>query len=119
MQKEIFFQNVNVTNPFWLVLLFKLCETEAETRLHFQVLSFINSLSIFFLYTHTAIIEHVRDGCMVRAQLLPDYYLVTVMLSGIKVSFNPSLCNAMNKRNPISFSRNLETNISQNSSVSY
>ncbi|ROI15499.1 Staphylococcal nuclease domain-containing protein 1 [Anabarilius grahami] len=31
-----------------------------------------------------AIIEHVRDGCMVRALLLPDYYLVTVMLSGVK-----------------------------------
>ncbi|XP_053572302.1 staphylococcal nuclease domain-containing protein 1 [Bombina bombina] len=31
-----------------------------------------------------AIIEHVRDGCVVRALLLPDYYLVTVMLSGIK-----------------------------------
>lgn len=33
-----------------------------------------------------AIIEHVRDGSVVRALLLPDYYLVTVMLSGIKVS---------------------------------
>ncbi|VTJ70242.1 Hypothetical predicted protein, partial [Marmota monax] len=32
-----------------------------------------------------AIIEHVRDGSVVRALLLPDYYLVTVMLSGIKV----------------------------------
>ncbi|KAG1953289.1 ribonuclease TUDOR [Pimephales promelas] len=31
-----------------------------------------------------AIIEHVRDGCMVRALLLPDHYLVTVMLSGVK-----------------------------------
>uniref|UniRef100_A0ABM5GLB7 Staphylococcal nuclease domain-containing protein n=1 Tax=Pogona vitticeps TaxID=103695 RepID=A0ABM5GLB7_9SAUR len=31
-----------------------------------------------------AIIEHVRDGSVVRALLLPDYYLVTVMLSGIK-----------------------------------
>lgn len=33
-----------------------------------------------------AIIEHVRDGSVVRALLLPDYYLVTVMLSGIKVT---------------------------------
>lgn len=32
-----------------------------------------------------AIIEHVRDGSVVRALLLPDYYLVTVMLSGVKV----------------------------------
>lgn len=31
-----------------------------------------------------AIIEHVRDGCMVRALLLPDHYLVTVLLSGVK-----------------------------------
>ncbi|KAG9489774.1 hypothetical protein GDO78_005619 [Eleutherodactylus coqui] len=31
-----------------------------------------------------AIIEHVRDGSVVRALLLPDYYIVTVMLSGIK-----------------------------------
>ncbi|XP_063304417.1 staphylococcal nuclease domain-containing protein 1 [Pelobates fuscus] len=31
-----------------------------------------------------AVIEHVRDGSVVRALLLPDYYLVTVMLSGIK-----------------------------------
>uniref|UniRef100_A0A6Q2YV32 Staphylococcal nuclease domain-containing protein n=1 Tax=Esox lucius TaxID=8010 RepID=A0A6Q2YV32_ESOLU len=31
-----------------------------------------------------AVIEHVRDGSMVRALLLPDCYLVTVMLSGIK-----------------------------------
>lgn len=34
----------------------------------------------------SAIIEHVRDGSVVRALLLPDYYLVTVMLSGIKVT---------------------------------
>ncbi|KPP78908.1 hypothetical protein Z043_101553, partial [Scleropages formosus] len=34
-----------------------------------------------------AIIEHVRDGSVVRALLLPDYYLVTVMLSGIKAKF--------------------------------
>lgn len=39
------------------------------------------------LFLFAAIIEHVRDGSMVRALLLPDYYLVTVMLSGIKVSF--------------------------------
>uniref|UniRef100_A0A671Z3U9 Staphylococcal nuclease domain-containing protein n=1 Tax=Sparus aurata TaxID=8175 RepID=A0A671Z3U9_SPAAU len=31
-----------------------------------------------------AIIEHVRDGSVVRALLLPDHYLVTVMLSGVK-----------------------------------
>lgn len=37
------------------------------------------------LFCHPAIIEHVRDGSVVRALLLPDHYLVTVMLSGIKV----------------------------------
>uniref|UniRef100_A0A8C5A5T7 Staphylococcal nuclease domain-containing protein n=1 Tax=Gadus morhua TaxID=8049 RepID=A0A8C5A5T7_GADMO len=31
-----------------------------------------------------AIIEHVRDGSVVRALLLPDHYLVTIMLSGVK-----------------------------------
>lgn len=30
-------------------------------------------------------IEHVRDGCTVRAFLLPNFEYVTVMLSGIKV----------------------------------
>lgn len=40
------------------------------------------------VWSHSAaIIEHVRDGSVVRALLLPDYYLVTVMLSGIKVRF--------------------------------
>ena len=29
-------------------------------------------------------IEHVRDGCTVRAFLLPDFKYVTVMLAGIK-----------------------------------
>ena len=32
-----------------------------------------------------AVIEHVRDGCTVRAFLLPSFHHVTVMLSGIKV----------------------------------
>lgn len=31
-----------------------------------------------------AIIEHVRDGSTVRALLLPDYYYVTLMISGIR-----------------------------------
>lgn len=29
-------------------------------------------------------IEHVRDGCTVRAFLLPDFQYVTIMLAGIK-----------------------------------
>ncbi|XP_001635744.2 staphylococcal nuclease domain-containing protein 1 [Nematostella vectensis] len=42
-----------------------------------------------FLDTHTgkeipAIVEHVRDGCTVRLFLLPEFYHITVMLSGIK-----------------------------------
>ena len=36
------------------------------------------------LFYHSAIIEHVRDGSVVRALLLPGHHLVTVMLSGIK-----------------------------------
>ncbi|KAK2184568.1 hypothetical protein NP493_260g03038 [Ridgeia piscesae] len=31
-----------------------------------------------------AVIEHVRDGCTVRAFVLPSYHYITVMLSGIK-----------------------------------
>lgn len=33
-----------------------------------------------------AIIEHVRDGSTVRAFLLPDFYQITLMISGIRVS---------------------------------
>lgn len=32
-----------------------------------------------------AIIEHVRDGSTVRAFLLPDFYHITLMISGIRV----------------------------------
>jgi len=48
-----------------------------------------------------AVIEHVRDGCTVRAFLLPAFQYVTVMLSGIKVClhaftyfchFRPFIC---------------------------
>ena len=38
-----------------------------------------------------AIIENVRDGSTVRAFLLPDFYHVTVMMSGMRVIFK-SLC---------------------------
>jgi hypothetical protein len=33
-----------------------------------------------------AVIEHVRDGSTVRAFLLPDFYNITLMICGIKVS---------------------------------
>ncbi len=33
-----------------------------------------------------AVIEHVRDGTTVRAFLLPDFYHVTLMMSGVRVS---------------------------------
>ena len=33
-----------------------------------------------------AVIENVRDGSTVRAFLLPDYYHVTLMMSGVKVN---------------------------------
>jgi len=35
-----------------------------------------------------AVIEHVRDGCTVRAFLLPNFDYVTVMLAGIKCPMN-------------------------------
>ena len=34
-----------------------------------------------------AVIEHVRDGCTVRAFLLPDFIYITLMLSGVKVKY--------------------------------
>jgi hypothetical protein len=45
-----------------------------------------------------AVIEHVRDGSTVRAFLLPDFYHVTLMLSGIRVSAvsTCSKCLALN-----------------------
>lgn len=33
-----------------------------------------------------AVIEHVRDGSTLRAFLLPDFYHITLMISGIRVS---------------------------------
>ena len=34
-----------------------------------------------------AVIEHVRDGSTVRALLLPEYQHITLMISGIRVSY--------------------------------
>lgn len=36
-----------------------------------------------------AVIEHVRDGSTVHAFLLPDFYRITLMISGIRVSTIP------------------------------
>jgi staphylococcal nuclease domain-containing protein 1 len=36
-------------------------------------------------YVSVAVIEQVRDGCTVRAFLLPSFNYVTVMFSGVKV----------------------------------
>lgn len=36
-----------------------------------------------------AVIEHVRDGSTVHAFLLPDFYRITLMISGIRVSTAP------------------------------
>lgn len=33
-----------------------------------------------------AVVEHVRDGSTIRAFLLPDFYHITLMVSGIRVS---------------------------------
>lgn len=34
-----------------------------------------------------AVIEQVRDGSTVRAFLLPDFYYITLVMSGVKVNF--------------------------------
>ena len=45
-----------------------------------------------------AVIENVRDGSTVRAFLLPDYYHVTLMMSGVKV--NEYSCKNVKKKSP-------------------
>jgi staphylococcal nuclease domain-containing protein 1 len=35
-----------------------------------------------------AVVEHVRDGSTIRAFLLPDFYHITLMISGIRVSIS-------------------------------
>ena len=45
----------------------------------------LNYVEAAVYYRFSAVIEHVRDGCTVRAFLLPSFHHVTVMLSGIKV----------------------------------
>ncbi len=50
------------------------------------------------LFLLTAVIEHVRDGSIVRAILLPSYTTVTVAMSGIKVrSVNRYCSNVWNQ----------------------
>jgi hypothetical protein len=39
-----------------------------------------------------AVIEHVRDGSSVRVFLLPDFYHIMLMISGIKVSIIAECC---------------------------
>lgn len=34
-----------------------------------------------------AVVEHVRDGSTIRAFLLPDFYHITLMVSGIRVNY--------------------------------
>ena len=38
-----------------------------------------------------AVIEHVRDGTTIRAFLLPDFYHVTLMMSGVRVRISARL----------------------------
>ena len=37
-------------------------------------------------YFMIAVIEHVRDGCTLRAMVVPSFEMLTVAMSGIKVS---------------------------------
>jgi staphylococcal nuclease domain-containing protein 1 len=40
-----------------------------------------------------AVVENVRDGSTVRVLLLPDFYHITLMISGIKVSIIVDCCH--------------------------
>lgn len=61
-------------------------ELDVSLVIVIQPLSLPQTLLTFCPFLPPAIIEHVRDGSVVRALLLPDHYLVTVMLSGVKVT---------------------------------
>ena len=41
-----------------------------------------------------AVVEHVRDGSTVRAFLLPDFYHITLMVSGVRVIINMTFLKA-------------------------
>ena len=45
-------------------------------------------INLILLKSLQAVIEHVRGGSTVRAFLLPDFYHVTLMMSGVRVSTN-------------------------------
>lgn len=59
-----------------------------------------------------AIIEHVRDGSTVRAFLLPDFYYITLMISGIRVSRSMSHFRARGEHNLYKLQPQLIMNIS-------
>ena len=67
-------------NPRLLVDSYKQTPIDGKKEIDLNVaLSTLKGLFIL------AVVEHVRDGCTVRAFLLPSFEYVTVMLSGIKV----------------------------------
>ena len=62
-----------------------------------------------FLFNFIAVIEHVRDGCTVRAFLLPDFYHVTIMITGIKVCWSQELiCAVHNLQSDVGSPQNLK-----------
>ncbi|XP_076445232.1 staphylococcal nuclease domain-containing protein 1-like isoform X2 [Babylonia areolata] len=61
----------------------------AEASTHVRNITWIIENPRHFVDSHhskpvDAVIEHVRDGCTVRAFLLPSFDYVTIMLSGVK-----------------------------------
>ena len=67
-------------NPRLLVDSYKQTPIDGKKEIDLNVaLSTLKGLFIL------AVVEHVRDGCTVRAFLLPSFEYVSVMLSGIKV----------------------------------
>ncbi|KAH9499055.1 nuclease domain-containing protein [Bulinus truncatus] len=66
---------------------------EGEASKHVRDIKWIIENPRHFVDSHhnkpiDAVIEHVRDGCTVRAFLLPTFEYVTVMLAGIKCPMN-------------------------------
>lgn len=63
--------------------------SDDESRKHIRDIKWIvdnprNFVDSLKQKPQSAIIEQVRDGTTVRALILPDYYYVTVMMSGVK-----------------------------------
>ena len=87
MEKDFTIQH----NTIWHVHMYLILTTTYPHQAHEDsgqaghVCNTNSKYNFISLFNFLAVIEHVRDGCTVRAFLLPDFYHVTIMITGIKV----------------------------------